>query len=108
MHSTPKPRIQKNKIKATAHSVSEELNIKLDADVLMPPQFVSNHITNEKEIAVQDINNNLYLIASNGNILWKKQLNGAILGKIEQVDMYKNGKLQLAFTTKNHLYAFPG
>ncbi|MFH4969482.1 ribonuclease HII [Gaetbulibacter sp. M240] len=96
--------IQKNKAKATAHSVSEELNIKLDADVLMPPQFVINHITNQKEIAVQDINNNLYLIASNGNILWKKQLNGAILGKIEQVDMYRNGKLQLAFATKNRLY----
>ncbi|GAA4279591.1 ribonuclease HII [Gaetbulibacter aestuarii] len=96
--------IQKNKVKAAAHSVSEELNIKLDADVLMPPQFVTNHITNEKEIVVQDVNNNLYLISTNGNILWKKQLNGAIMGRIEQVDMYRNGKLQLAFVTKNRLY----
>ena len=37
-------------------------------------------------------------------MLWKKQLDGAILGKIEQIDMYKNGRLQLAFATPNRVY----
>src|SRR5690606_17554609 len=32
---------------------------------------------------------------------WKKQLNGRVQGRIEQVDIYKNGRLQLAFTTHN-------
>ena len=36
-------------------------------------------------------------------MLWKKQLESAIQGKIQQVDIYKNGKLQLAFTTNNKL-----
>ena len=96
--------IKKNKIKAEANAVTELLNIRLDADLLNNPQFVTNHRTKQKEIVVQDINNKLYLISNIGNILWKKQLNGPVLGKIEQLDIYKNGRLQLAFATPNRVY----
>ncbi|MEL0457432.1 ribonuclease HII [Flavobacteriaceae bacterium SZ-1-7] len=96
--------ISKNKAKASANSISEELNIKLDADLLTNPQFVKNHRTNEKEIVVQDVNNNLYLISNSGKILWKKQLQGPALGTIEQIDIYKNGRLQLIFATPNRVY----
>ena len=96
--------IKKNKVKAEANAVTELLNIKLDADILNDPQFVTNHRTKEKEIIVQDINNKLYLISNIGNILWKKQLNGPVLGKIEQLDIYKNGRLQLVFATPHRVY----
>ncbi|AUS04277.1 ribonuclease HII [Pseudotamlana carrageenivorans] len=96
--------IQKNKTKVSDQSISEELNIKLDAPLLNAPQFVKNHITNQQEIVVQDINNNLYLISNGGKILWKKQLQGPVLGRIEQIDMYKNGRLQLAFATPHRVY----
>ena len=76
----------------------------LESDILTNPQFVINHRTKQKDIVVQDINNNLYLISNKGKVLWKKQLQGTILGKIEQVDLYKNGRLQLAFTTPNRIY----
>lgn len=96
--------IKKGKARAQENAVSEELNIKLDNEVLTNPQFVKNHITGEKEIVVQDIKNNLYLISNKGKILWKKQLQGAVLGTIEQIDIYKNGRLQLAFATPNRVY----
>lgn len=96
--------ISKNKARAAQHSVSEELNIKLDNAILNQPQFVKNHISGQKEIVVQDVNNNLYLISNTGKILWKKQLHGAILGNIEQIDIYKNGRLQLIFATPNRVY----
>lgn len=96
--------IKKNKIKAEANAVTELLNIKLDADLLNNPQFVTNHRTKQKEIVIQDINNKLYLISNNGNIIWKKQLDGPVLGKIEQIDSYKNGRLQLVFATPNSVY----
>jgi len=96
--------IKKNKAKAQTGAVTEILNIKLDADLLNNPQFVKNHRTKEKEIVVQDINNKLYLISNTGNILWKKQLNGPVLGNIEQIDIYKNGRLQLVFATPNRVY----
>lgn len=96
--------LEKAKNKIIANSVSEELNIKLDTEVLNDPQFVINHITKQKEIVVQDINNNLYLISNKGEVLWKKRVNGSILGKINQIDIYKNGRLQLAFSTPNYVY----
>jgi len=76
-------------------------NITLDTTMAKNPQFVVNHNTKRKEIVVQDTKNTLYLISSNGKVLWKKQLEGRIQGKINQVDIYKNGRLQLAFTTNN-------
>ncbi|MDO7174014.1 ribonuclease HII [Mariniflexile sp. AS56] len=96
--------IQKSKTRATQNSVSEELNIKLASNILNKPLFVTNHLTKEKEIIVQDIKNNLYLISNKGKILWKKQLEGAVLGTIEQIDIFKNGRLQLAFATPNRVY----
>ncbi|GAL63381.1 hypothetical protein [Algibacter lectus] len=96
--------IKKNKTKAVEQSISEEFNIKLDADLLNTPQFVTNHITKQKDIVVQDIENNLYLISNSGKIQWKKQLQGPVLGKIEQIDIYKNGRLQLVFATPNRVY----
>ncbi|MBD0833608.1 ribonuclease HII [Aestuariibaculum sediminum] len=96
--------IKKGKAKAAVNAVSEELNIKLDNDLLTNPQFVTNHITREKEIVVQDVKNNLYLISNKGKILWKKELQGPVLGTIEQIDIYSNGRLQLTFATPNRVY----
>jgi hypothetical protein len=96
--------IKKSKTKAVENSVTEEFNIKITEDILNTPQFVINHESNQKEIVLQDVKNNLYLISNTGKLLWKKQLDGAILGKVEQIDMYKNGRLQLAFATPNRVY----
>ncbi|MFS4454983.1 ribonuclease HII [Maribacter sp. 2304DJ31-5] len=83
------------------NTVSSLFKVVLDADIVSKPQFVTNHKTHKKEIAVQDHDNVLYLISNKGKILWKKQLDGRIQGKIHQVDIYRNGRLQLAFTTDN-------
>ncbi|MDO6596054.1 ribonuclease HII [Oceanihabitans sp. 2_MG-2023] len=96
--------IKKNKITVRENSVTELYNIKLDADLLNNPQLVDNHINKQKDIVVQDINNTLYLISNRGKVLWKKQLQGPILGKVQQIDMYKNGRLQLVFATPNRVY----
>lgn len=87
-----------------SNAVSELLNITLDADLLIEPQLVSNFTNNQKDIVVQDVNNNFYQISNEGKILFKKQLEGKVLGKIEQIDIYKNGRLQLAFATSKRVY----
>lgn len=84
--------------------VSEIFNIQLETDILHNPQFFTNHRTNKKEIVVQDQDNVLYLISTQGKILWKKQLESAVQGKIHEIDIYKNGKFQLAFTTNNRFF----
>ncbi|WP_422348957.1 ribonuclease HII [Flagellimonas sp.] len=85
----------------TSKSVTPLFTLELDTDLAINPQFVKNHRTNKQEVVVQDQNNILHLISTDGKVLWKKQLEGRIQGKIHQVDIYKNGRLQLAFCTSN-------
>ena len=96
--------LKRNTVKPAENSVSQFLNIVLDAPVATQPQFVKNHVTKRKEIVVQDEANMLYLISTKGKVLWKKQLDGRILGNVSQVDLYKNGRLQLALTTPQTFY----
>ena len=90
----------KNETNSTT-GVSHLFKLNLDADMATNPQFVTNHNTGRKEVIVQDQNNMLYLISSTGKVLWKKQLGSLIQGEVKQVDIFKNGRLQLAFTTNN-------
>jgi hypothetical protein len=83
------------------NTVTSAFNVQFNTDLAILPQFVTNHNNRKKEIIVQDQENNLYLLSNSGKILWKKQLSGTIQGKVQQVDLYKNGKLQFAFTTNN-------
>jgi hypothetical protein len=91
------------KITETAedNTVTPAFQVQFNTDLATLPQFVTNHYSRKQELIVQDQENMLYLISNSGKILWKKQLEGTIQGKIQQVDLYKNGKLQLAFTTNN-------
>ncbi|MFV0541301.1 MAG: ribonuclease HII [Aestuariibaculum sp.] len=96
--------VEKSRLRVSKSSITEELNIKLDNDLLNAPQLIVNHRTKQKEIVVQDVKNNLYLISNKGKILWKKRLNGSVLGNINQMDIYKNGRLQLVFATPHYIY----
>ena len=79
-------------------------SIRLKAPLGMVPQFFSNHKTGGKNIVVQDQSNRLYLISPNGKTLWSRDLKESILGKIQEVDLLRNGKKQLAFVTAHQLY----
>ena len=72
--------------------------------IVVGPFIVKNHINQNEEIIVQDINNILYLIDSSGKIAWSKQIDEKILNKVFQVDSYKNGRLQYVFSTDSQLY----
>ena len=90
--------------KSVYKKISEIFTTKIKGKIVMNPHFVTNHITKAKEIVVQDNNNYLYLISNQGKVLWKKKIVGKILGQIKQVDIYKNGRLQLIFVTQKRLY----
>ncbi len=85
-------------------TVSELASVVLKNKLASPPVFFTNHTTKEPEVVVQDDSNVLYLISKSGKILWQKQLNGKILGTVHEIDILKNGKKQLAFTTPKALY----
>ena len=88
----------------SAASVTLKFSLKLEDQVAAGPYFLKNHVNKRMDIAVQDNKNQLYLYSDQGNLLWKKTLSGAIQGPIQQLDMFKNGKLQMAFTTNDELW----
>ena len=96
--------LQASKKQANIGTVSLVFNTILENEILGIPQFFTNHRTKRKDIVVQDIANQLHLFSEEGKIIWKKQLNGPILGKVHEVDLLKNGKKQLAFATNNTFY----
>ena len=91
--------VQKVAVKKAANS-TPILNLTLESEALTRPQFFKNHYTGDQEIVVQDSKNILYRFSNEGKLLWKKQLEAKINGSIHEVDVYRNRKLQLAFTTE--------
>lgn len=84
--------------------IKQSTSIQLDAPVATKPVFFQNHRSKGLDIAVQDNENTLYLISPEGRIYWKKPLETRILGDIQEVDLLKNGRIQLAFATQNKLH----
>lgn len=63
------------------------------------PAFFRNHRSDQMDIVVQDEENKLYLMSNKGNVYWKKDLKSILNGNIHQVDLFRNGNKQMAFTT---------
>jgi hypothetical protein len=62
-------------------------------------QFFRNHETDQMDILVEDTGNQLSLFSNKGRMFWSKQLDSQISGKVHEVDLFKNGNKQLAFST---------
>jgi len=76
----------------------------LDTVAAIKPFFFTNHITGAREIFIQDLKNNAYLINAAGRVLWKVPLRERINGSIFMIDFYRNGKYQLLFSGRNYLH----
>ncbi len=84
--------------------LSERLSLKFDEDLVSEPQLIYNHKSNDYDLAVQDSKNRLKFVSPKGALLWQKSLDGIILGHIEQIDMFKNGRQQMVFATSKSVY----
>jgi WD40 repeat protein len=76
----------------------------LDTVASIKPFFFTNHNTGAREIFIQDMNNNTYLINSAGRVLWKVPLKEKIIGNVYMIDYYRNGKYQLLFSGKYQIH----
>ena len=97
-------RLAQNEKKSKEATATNVALISLDHPVASKPQWLKNHRTKEKDIVVQDEQNTLYLYSNSGTLFWKKPIEGKIIGEIQQVDLYKNGRLQMAFRTTERFY----
>lgn len=89
---------------AEVGTTKELWSVQLDTIAAIAPQLVINHNTNNKEILIQDENNQLYLIDASGKVIWQVGIKGRIQSTIQQLDYYKNKKLQYVFNTEDKIY----
>ena len=78
--------------------------INLDAPVQSGPFCVYNDVSRQHCVLVQDTTDQLIQISLNGDVQWKLDLEGKILGAIHEVDFYNNDKTQYVFNTQNAIY----
>ena len=72
--------------------------VNLDNEIFSDPQWIKNHRTKEKDIIIQDYKNKIYLFSNKGLI--GKNIDGKIIGKVKQVDLFKNGNYRFFRTEK--------
>jgi hypothetical protein len=65
---------------------------------------VKSHVTRTDEVLLQDSVNDLSLVSSDGNVLWKLPIGDRIISEVSQVDFFKNGKLQYFFATREAIH----
>ncbi len=58
------------------------------------PFLVKNAETGATEILVQDFRKVLYLLNEKGIVLWRRAMNGLMVGAPTQIDIYNNNRLQ--------------
>ena len=97
-------RLQKFSTNENENDLKRKFIVDLENEILNTPQWIKNHRTKEKDFIVQDFKNKLYLYSNEGILYWKKDINESIIGKVKQVDLFKNGKLQIAFRTNKKLF----
>ena len=91
--------IAKTITRESSGNIYNELIVSNTNKITIPPKWLKNHKTNQYDFAYQDSENYLYLYSNKGDLFWKKKLSSQIVGEIQQVDLYKNGRLQMAFRT---------
>ncbi|NEV93957.1 hypothetical protein G3567_07335 [Psychroflexus sp. YR1-1] len=96
--------LSKTRSEAKSEEAIQVKRIKLDHSIATEPSLFTNWRTRQKDIAVQDETNTLHLIAQDGKTIWTKPLDSRIVGEILTLDIYRNTRLQMAFTTQNKLY----
>jgi hypothetical protein len=86
------------------NDVFTEFFLSFENEIISDPSWLKNHNNNQYDFTFQDSENYLYYYSNKGNQYWKKKIPQKIIGDIKQVDIYKNGRLQIIFRTENKLY----
>ncbi len=86
------------------NDIYTEFFLTFDNEIISNPIWLKNHINNQYDFTFQDSENYLFYYSNKGNQYWKKKIPKKIIGDIKQIDIYKNGRLQIIFRTEDRLY----
>ncbi|WP_139135227.1 hypothetical protein [Roseivirga sp. 4D4] len=88
----------------TKEDLVVKANVFGDADLTSKAHVVRNHNDGSLEVLFQDADQQLYLANKQGEVLWKRDVDGALSGEIHQIDFYNNKKLQYLFFTDSLIH----
>ena len=86
------------------NEIFTEFFLTFENEINSDPIWLKNHINNQYDFTFQDSENYLYYYSNKGSQYWKKKIPKKIIGDIKQIDIYKNGRLQIIFRTEDRLY----
>ncbi len=84
--------------------VAQKGSFKTESPIIAGPFLFENHLNNTHDVVIQTEDLELKLISENGSLYWSKKLDSPIIGGINKVDVYKNGRYQLLFNTSSKVY----
>lgn len=84
--------------------VTQIAEFEIENTLLGSPVLYNSSNTASTAVILQDINNALQAYSITGKKQWSRKFNNPILGEITPVNLDKNKKQHLAFTTKNAFY----
>ena len=93
----------KNKEKLNGFEKTKTLNYKSNIIYFVE---MKNHKTNYKDIIVQTEDNTITRKTIDNETLWSLKLDENIIGEIHEIDLFKNGKKQICFATKNKIHVY--
>jgi hypothetical protein len=81
-----------------------KLIIDIKEEISSRPFLVLNHATNKYDLIVQTVDDTLRNITTEGKVNWSVHLSGQMIGGVQQVDLFKNGKVQYLVSTASKVY----
>ena len=84
--------------------LSPNQQISFASSLVYGPKTILNFNDNTEDLLIQDENNILHLVSSDGETVYSIPLSGPIVSDAYPVDYYKNGKIQLLLATAEKIY----
>lgn len=103
MTATPASQ-QATELPATATGTSILWKTPLAAPAASAPCVVTRPADRETFICIQDSQQQLYCLRSNGSIAWRRQFDKKILSTIQGIDFQANGSVCFLFNTASHIW----
>ncbi|MGC3943240.1 MAG: hypothetical protein QM762_01665 [Chryseolinea sp.] len=88
----------------TAEAKTTDKTITNVDEAITQMHVIRSHVSKRSEVLIQDSSRLLRQVSADGKVLWQLQLDGPVMGAVEEVDFFNNGKLQYFFATPGKLH----
>lgn len=89
---------------STGQKAGSDKTITNVSEAITQMHVIRSHVSKRAEVLIQDSTRVLRQVSAEGKVLWQLPLDGPVMGAVEEVDYFNNGKLQYFFATPGKLH----